>query len=312
MNVTVMGAGGMGGYFGGLLAKAGHQVTLIARGDHLEALRRRGGVVVKTPGGEIFAPAAAVDAPAGPASDLVLFTVKSFDTAAAASAIAPAVGPNTAILSLQNGVTNEEHLAGIYGAGRVLGGAVYLLATISEPGVIEQPGGVARLVFGEWRGGGSERVRALEAAMREAGINAMARDDIQREKWVKFVFILAQGGMTALTRLPVGDIRTSPAAWSMYRRIMEEAVAVARSRGVAVDADVVERHLALASSAPAHTITSLLYDLTHGKRLELEALHGVIIRYGTEAGVPTPMCAAVYAALAPHDARARSAGAGRS
>jgi 2-dehydropantoate 2-reductase len=307
MNVTVMGAGGMGGYFGGLLAKAGHRVTLIARGPHLDALRRRGGVVVKTPGGEIFAPATAVDAPqAEEAADLVLFTVKSFDTARAAEVLAPVVGPQTTILSLQNGVINEEHLAGSYGAGRVLGGAVYMLATIGEPGVIEQPGGVARLVFGEWQGGNSERARALETAMRDAGINATAVDDIRREKWVKFVFILAQGGMTALTRLPVGDIRTCPPAWAMYRRIMEEAVAVARARGVAVDAGVVERHLTLASRAPAHTITSLLYDLTHGKRLELEALHGAIIRYGAEAGVPTPMCEAVYAALAPHDARARS------
>ncbi len=301
-----MGAGGMGGYFGGLLARTGHHVTLIARGAHLDALRRRGGVVVKTPGGEVFAPATATDAPrAGESADLVLFTVKSFDTVSAAQALAPVIGPQTAILSLQNGVTNEEHLAGVFGDGRVLGGAVYMLATISEPGVIEQPGGVARLAFGEWRGGVSDRVSALEAAMREAGINATAVDDIRREKWVKFVFILAQGGMTALTRLPVGDIRACPPAWAMYRRIMEEAVAVARARGVAVDAGVVEQHLALASAAPAHTITSLLYDLTHGKRLEVDALHGAIIRYGAEAGVPTPMCEAVYAALAPHDTRAR-------
>jgi 2-dehydropantoate 2-reductase len=313
MNVTVMGAGGMGGYFGGLLARAGHRVTLIARGAHLDALRRRGGIVLKTPSGEIFAPAAAVDTPqAGELADLILFTVKSFDTATAADALAPVVGSQTAILSLQNGVTNEEHLAELYGAGAVLGGVVYMLATISEPGVIEQPGGVARLMLGEWRGGGSDRVRALETAMREAGINAAAVDDVQREKWVKFVFILAQGGMTALTRLPLGDIRSSPSTWSMYRQIMEEAIAVAQARGVAVDDGVVEQHLALASGAPAHTITSLLYDLTHGKRLELEALHGVIIRYGAEARVPTPMCAAVYAALAPHHARAQQTAASRS
>jgi 2-dehydropantoate 2-reductase len=309
MNVTVMGAGGMGGYFGGMLARAGHRVTLIARGAHLHALRGRGGVVLKTPSGEIFAAATAVEVPsAGEPADLILFTVKSFDTAAAAASLAPIVGPKTAILSLQNGVTNEEHLAEAYGAERVLGGAVYMLATISGPGIIEQPGGVARLVFGEWRGGDAGRVSALEAAMREAGINATAVNDIQREKWVKFVFILAQGGMTALTRLPVGDIRTCPPSWSMYRQIMEEAVAVARARGVAMDGRVVDQHIALASNAPGGTITSLLYDLTHGKRLEIEALHGVILRYGAEVGVPTPMCAAVYAALAPHDARAQKTG----
>ncbi|MGQ0568232.1 MAG: 2-dehydropantoate 2-reductase [Armatimonadota bacterium] len=305
MRVAVMGAGGMGGYFGGLLANAGHHVTFIARGVHLEALRRQGGIHLHTVRGEIFARAEAVEQPPSRPADLILFTVKSFDTQTAADAMSPAVGSDTAILSLQNGVDNEEILARLYGVERVLGGVVYMLATIKAPGVIEQPGGPGTLLLGEWRGGPSERVRRLELALREAGITVTASDDIVREKWVKFVFIGAQAGMTALTRSPIGDIRACPPTWAMYRQVMEEVVAVAKARGVALDDKVVDDHMAFASRVEPHVITSLYYDLVHGKRLELDALHGAVTRYGREAGVPTPMCEAIYAALALHDARAQ-------
>lgn len=309
MNITVMGAGGLGGYFGGLLARAGHGVTFVARGTHLAALQRQGGVRILTAQGEVFASAAAAgDAGAGPRADLVLFTVKSFDTDDAARALRPAVGEATAILSLQNGVTNEEVLARAFGAERVLGGNVYMLATIREPGVIAWGGGSGLLNFGEWRGGPSDRARWLEAVMREAGINATAVDDIVQEKWVKYALICAQAGMTALTRLPIGEIRTSPPAWAMYRQILEEVVAVGRARGVRFDGRrVVDDHMALAARLQADYTSSMYYDLTHGKRLEVEALHGAVVRYGREAGVPTPACQAVYAALLPHDRLARAA-----
>ena len=305
MRVAVMGAGGMGGYFGGLLANAGHHVTFIARGAHLEALRREGGIHLRTVQGEIFARADAVDAAPAVPTDLILFTVKSFDTPAAAEALRPAVGSETAILSLQNGVANEEVLAGLYGAGRVLGGIVYMLATIHAPGVIEQTGGPRTLILGEWRGGPSERVSRWEALMKQAGILARASDDVVRDKWVKFTFICASAGMTSLTRLPIGEIRASPPAWAMFRQIMEEVVAVGRARGVPLTNQVVEDHMAFAGKLEPHIRTSMYHDLAHGRRLELDALHGAAIRYGREAGVPTPMCEAIYAALALHDARAQ-------
>jgi 2-dehydropantoate 2-reductase len=298
-----MGAGGLGGYFGGLLARAGHRVTFVARGAHLEALQRQRGMRVMTAQGEVFAPGTATADPgAGPHADLVLFAVKSFDTEDAARAIRPVVAEETAILSVQNGVNNEEVLARAHGSERVLGGNVYLLATIKEPGLIAWGGGPGLLNFGEWRGGPSDRVTRLEAAMQAAGINATAVDDVVREKWVKYALICAQAGMTALTRLPIGEIRTSPPAWAMYRRILEEVVAVGRARGVRLDARrVVEEHLALAARLQPDYTSSMHYDLTHGKRLEVEALHGTAVRYGREAGVPTPACEAVYAALLPHD-----------
>lgn len=304
MNVTVMGAGGLGGYFGGLLARAGHHVTFVARGEHLEALRRQGGVHLHTVHGDFFAHAIAIGDPAdGPIADLNLFAVKSFDTTAAADRLDRSVGPDTMILSVQNGVENEDLLARRFGAERVLGGNVYLLATIQAPGVIEQSGGPRLLIFGEWRGGLTDRVRSLEAALREAGINATASDDIVREKWVKYALICAQAGMTALTRLPIGEIRATPPTWAMYRRLLEEVVAVGRARGVRLDGSVVESHLAMVAKLEPHYTSSMYYDLTHGKRLEIEALHGAAVRYGREAGVPTPACEAVYAALVPHDRR---------
>ncbi len=298
-----MGAGGLGGYFGGLLAQAGHTVTFVARGAHLEALQRQGGVRLRTVHGEFFAASQATADPGeGPAPDLVFFSVKSFDTQEAATSLdRTLLGPQTAILSVQNGVENEEILAGMFGADRILGGNVYLLATIQAPGTVEQSGGPRTLNFGEWRGGVSERAKRLEGVFREAGITATASDDIVREKWVKFALICAQAGMTALTRLPIGEIRASVPTWAMYRQLLEEVVAVGRARGVSLDGRVVDDHLALASRLEPHYTSSMHYDLTHGKRLEIEALHGTVVRYGKELGVPTPACAAVYAALLPHD-----------
>lgn len=309
LNVTVMGAGGLGGYFGGLLAQCGHRVTFVARGAHLEALRRQGGIHLRTVHGEFSIPARATADPGdGPTPNLIFFSVKSFDTRQAAESLEGTLGPETVILSVQNGVENEEILAQMFGAERILGGNVYLLATIQTPGTIEQSGGPRTLNFGEWRGGMSERVRRLEAAFREAGINATASEDIVREKWVKFALICAQAGMTALTRLPIGEIRASPPTWAMYRQLLEEVVAVGQARGVSLDGRVVEDHLALAGRLEPNYTSSMYYDLTHGKRLEIEALHGTAVRYGREAGIPTPACAAVYAALLPHDAHV---GAGR-
>ncbi|MGQ0548365.1 MAG: ketopantoate reductase family protein [Armatimonadota bacterium] len=308
LNITVMGAGGLGGYFGGLLAQAGHRITFVARGAHLEALRRQGGMHLRTVHGELFGTAHATSDPSdGPMPDLIFFSVKSFDTQQAAESLGRAVGSETAILSVQNGVENEEILARMYGSERILGGNVYLLATIQTPGTVEQSGGPRTLNFGEWRGGASERARWLEATFREAGINATVSEDIIREKWVKFALICAQAGMTALTRLPIGEIRASPPTWAMYRKLLEEVVAVGRARGIDLDGRVVEDHLDLAARLEPNYTSSMHYDLTHGKRLEIEALHGTAVRYGREVGISTPACEAVYAALLPHDLRARGA-----
>jgi len=303
-----MGAGGLGGYYGGLLAAAGHEVIFIARGAHLEAIRRNGGVRVRATDREFFGRGAAAERPPDDPTDLVLFTVKAYDTPAAAEWIRPAVGPQTAILSLQNGVDNEENLVREHGAGAVLGGLVYIFANIAEPGVIAQTGGPRRVLFGELTGERSERVSGLEATLQAAGWLVSASDDIIREKWVKFAFICAQAGMTALTRLPIGEVRATPPTWEMFRQIVEEVVAVGRARGVQLGQEVIDAHLAFGQSLEASGRSSLYHDLAHGHRLEIEALHGTVVRYGRDAGVPTPASAAVYAALLPHDRLARQGG----
>jgi len=304
VRVTVMGAGGLGGYFGGLLARAGHAVTFLARGPHAEAIRRRGGLTVRAVDGEWLAAAGVVEHPKPDLADLILFTVKAYDTEAAAPLIRPAIGSETPILSLQNGVDNEEVLARHYGPERILGGVVYIFSGITAPGVVAQTGGPRRVVFGEWRGGMSDRVRRLESLLQGAGWNVTATGDVVREKWVKFAFITAQAGMTALTRLPIGEIRASLPTWAMFRQIMEEVVAVGRARGVALGPEVIENHMAFAEKLEPTGTSSLHNDLIAGRRLEIEALHGTVVRYGREAGVPTPACAAVYAALLPHHLRA--------
>ena len=197
-------------------------------------------------------------------------------------------------------------LAGRYGAERVLGGVVYIFAGITAPGVVTQTGGPRRVVFGEWGGGTSDRDRRLEGLFKAAGWNVAASDDIVREKWIKFAFITAQAGMTALTRLAIGEVRDSPPTWAMFRQIVEEVVAVGRTRGVPLSPDLVDAHVAFAETVEPTGTSSLYNDLKNGRRLEIEALHGTVVRYGREAGVPTPACAAVYAALLPHDLRVRA------
>jgi 2-dehydropantoate 2-reductase len=208
VKVAVYGTGGVGGYFGGRLAQGGADVHLIARGAHLEALRGRGLKVSSTKGDfEVRLPATDDPSEIGP-SDYVLFSVKSFDTEDAAARLAPLVGDQTAIISLQNGVDNEEKIAGVVGGSKVMGGAAYIFSTIIEPGVIAHSGGPALLLFGEMDGTRSERAERLLEMSRKAGIDADVPDDIRRVLWDKLAFICAQAGMTASVRLPIGEIRT--------------------------------------------------------------------------------------------------------
>ena len=294
-----MGAGGTGGYYGGRLAVAGEEVTFIARGEHLRAIQAHG-LRVKSPSGDFTARAPATDDPrtVGPV-DLVLFCVKSFDTESAAEAIRPLVGPGTAVLSLQNGVDNEEALGRILGPERVLGGAAYIMATIEAPGVIRHEWG-GRVAFGEMDRSRSDRCARLLATLQGAKIDAEWSDDMRRTLWEKYCFICALAGLTALTRLPIGAIRDCPESWDLFRRVLEEAVAVGRAAGAPLAPDSVERFLAQGQGVAPGTYSSLHYDLTHGKRLELEALHGHLVRLGERLGVPTPACFAIYAALKPY------------
>lgn len=300
MKILVMGTGGVGGYFGAKLARAGEAVTFAARGAQLEAIRAHGLGVKSSVEGEFAVRAPVTDDPAaaGPA-DLILFCVKSFDTEAAARALGASVGPETAILSLQNGVDNEEKIGAIVGPGHVLGGVAYIFSIVQSPGVIAHSVG-GRIVFGELDGSETPRARRIRDTLAGAGIPVELSPQIQRALWEKYLFIVAQSGMTALTRCPIGVIRSVPETRKMYRTILEELAALAKASGVGLPPGAVDAIMTATDNLPAAMYSSLHYDLTHGRRLELETLQGYAVRLGERFGVPTPMCAAVYALLKPH------------
>lgn len=300
MRIVVMGTGGTGGYFGAKLARAGEDVTFVARGAHLAAIRAQGLRVKSAVEGEWVVKAQAVDRLDGLApADIVLFCVKSFDTETAGQAIRPVVGTGTGVLPVQNGVDNEEKLECILGPGHVMGGVAQVLATIEAPGVISHRF-LGRIVFGEMDGGESKRARAFLEACGRAGIEAQISSTMLRALWEKYVLIAAQAGMTALTRCPAGVVRSVPETRRMYRAILGEMVALGNAAGAGLDAGLADRTMGMLDSIGAAFTSSLHHDLAQGKRLELEALHGHAVRLGERYGISTPMLFAVYAALKPY------------
>ena len=299
MRIAVYGAGGVGGYFGGRLAQAGTDVRFIDRGPHLRALREHG-LRVRSVEGDFMVRVPATDDPTevGPC-DYVLFCVKAFDTEPAAARLGPLLGEGTAVLSLQNGVDNEDKLTQAIGQDHVMGGAAFVFAGKAEPGVIVYTGGPTSITFGELDGRVSERARRLLGCCQEAGVSAEISESIKTVLWAKFAFICAQAGMTTAVRLPIGEIRTVDVAWAGFQRLVAEVAAVAEADGSPIPAAAQERALTLAQSVEPASFSSLHDDLVAGRRMELEALHGLVVRRAAQHGVPVPMSEAIYAILKP-------------
>lgn len=299
MRLVVFGAGGIGAYYGAGFAKGGAEVTLIARGAHLAAIRERG-LTVETPETTERHDLAATDDPAGIGPvDVVLVCVKSYDTETAAAALPPLLGPDTAVVSLQNGIDNEARIAAAIGWQHVLGGAAYIFAAVTAPGVVVASG-PRSIVFGEWDGAtATPRVQGILAAAAAGGIGATATPDIQAAKWEKYVLLAALSAVSAATQLPLGDIRRSPAAVALMRDLMAEVWAVGRAAGVRLDDGLVDRQLGLVLSQGDGSKASLQTDLVAGRRMEIDALQGATVRLGRELGVPTPHMSTAYAILEP-------------
>lgn len=299
MKVAVFGAGGVGAYFGGRLALAGAEVWLIGRGAHLEALRGEG-LEVRSTLGDFRVSLPATDQPdeIGPV-DFVLFTVKSQDTAEASKQLHPLLDGSTAVLSLQNGLGNEETIAAEVGWDRVMGGVAYIFSVIVEPGLVEHTAGPARVVFGEFDGTASERTTRLHSAFVEAGVDAQLVSDVRLALWEKFAMIVAVSSMTAAVRLPLGDIRGVAESWDMFRRLLAEVAAVAAAEGTEIPLASLEGYERFARELEPGTLSSLHHDLTHGRPLEIEALQGELVRRAHRHRVPVPMTEAVYAILRP-------------
>ena len=302
MKIAVVGAGGIGGYFGARLAQAGEDVHFLARGAHLAAIRG-GGLRIQSIFGDFALTPSAVHATDDPTAigpaEIVIFTVKSYDTETAAGAIAPLIGPETAVISLQNGIDNEEKLAGAIGWEHVAGGVAYIFAGIIEPGVVAHIGGPARIQFGEMDGRRTARLEAFLRACQRARIDAALAPDIRIALWLKYAFICAQAGITAATRQPIGVIRETPETWELFHQLLVEAAGVARAELVPLPDDFIDRQLAMALELEPALFSSLYNDLIAGRRMELEALLGELVRRGRRAGVATPASTALYAILLP-------------
>jgi 2-dehydropantoate 2-reductase len=307
MKIVVMGTGGVGGYYGALLARHGNDVTFIARGAHLEAIRLSGLQVKSIHGDFIVNPARATANPAEiETPDLILFCVKTYHTDEAAKAIQPIVGSQTSVLSLQNGVDAVERIGAVVGMDRLLGGATWLSSAVEAPGVIRQVSQFRRVVFGELDGRRSERIQAIHDVLQPTGITAEISANILKILWTKFVFISAASSLGSLTRLPIGDWRSIPETRALVTALMREVEALARAQNIGLDEDVVQKSLDFMDNAAPHIKASMQLDVENGRRTELDSMVGVIGRKGRELGISTPIADTIYASLLPVERKALS------
>lgn len=270
MKIAVFGAGALGCYFGGRLLQAGHDVSFVARGAHLNALRGSGMFIESALGDAHLASVHATSDPAQVGEvDLVLFLVKLYDTDEAARSLAPLLGEKTAVVTFQNGVDGWERIGNAIGAERVLGGIAYIFADVRAPGVVRHNGSLAKLVFGELDGSPSQRSMALEAALKGADVDAQLVDDVQVKIWEKFVVLSALSGVTALTRLPIGAVLADEHCASLFKQALEETASVGWRKCEGLAPDIAERQMAFAQALPYGMRASMLDDLERGKRLEL-------------------------------------------
>lgn len=299
MRIIIMGAGGVGGYFGAKLAKSGCEVGFVARGAHLAAMRQNGLRVESQLGDVQLREVRASDDPAAFGTpDYVFVCVKLWDTEAAMRSLAKAIGPQTAVLSFQNGVQKDDLLRKLLGEKAVMGGVAYIGTAIARPGVIRHTGTIQRLVFGEFDGTRSERSAALLQACIGAGIDAELCPDVRRAIWEKFVFIVGLSALTSATRRTIGPVRGNPRTRALLLEIMKETVAVGRAHGVNLPEDFAEKRLPFVDGLPAEMTSSMHHDLEAGRRLELDWLSGGVAELGEAVNVPTPMNRAVSAILA--------------
>lgn len=306
MKIAVIGTGGLGGYYGGLLARAGHEVSFLARGAHLKALKEKGLQVKSVHGDFSVAPVLATDRPEEIGSaELVLVCVKTPALDAAARSARPMVGQDTVVMGLQNGIDAAERLGAAVGREHVLGAVTWIAAHIEAPGVIRQVSSFRRIVLGELDGRSTPRVQRTVAALQTMGITVEPTDNIRKVLWTKFVFIAGFSGVGTLTRLEAGDFRAVPEARALMTGLMQEVEALARAAGAGLDRDVVDQALAIVDGAAPGMKPSMQRDVEAGRPSELESLIGVLVRKGRELGAPTPTAQMVYAALLPAELKAQ-------
>ncbi len=306
MRIAIFGTGSVGGYFGGRLAQAGEEVTFIARGEQLAAIRTNG-LRIESPKGDVrIYPAQATDNPVSVGNvDVVLVGVKAWQAPEAAQAIRPLVGANTIVVPLQNGVDAPEQLIAVLGKENVLGGLCQISAFIAEPGLIRHVGVEPYIAFARMDGKPCPPAEQLLQAFRKVGVKAEMPQDIQAAMWEKFIFIVAISGVGAIARRPAGIVRSLPGTRRMLEQVMQEIAALAAARGVNLSDDVILRKMAFIDTLPSEAIPSMARDIMTGRPSELEAQNGAVVRMGHEVGVPTPVNAFIYDSLMPQERAAR-------
>ncbi|HXD44074.1 MAG TPA: 2-dehydropantoate 2-reductase [Pseudolabrys sp.] len=302
MRIAAMAAGGVGGYYGARLAAAGHDVFFIARGAHKDAIEKNGLTVESVNGNVHIAKANVTDDPAkvGPV-DVVLFAVKLWDTEKAAEMCRPLLGPNTRVITMQNGVDSYERIAPIIGTERAVPAVTYVVTVIDRPGVIKQDSSFQSIICGAHDNRDDAPLKAFVEAAKAAKIDIALSDDIQRDRWHKFIFLTATSGATAVTRFPMGPVLKDPDTRAMFLALMRETLKVGQKKGVRLADTYADERLAFADShVPASMKASMANDLDRGNRLELDWLAGAVSRIGREVGVATPVNDTIYAALKLH------------
>jgi len=303
MKFAILGSGAVGGYYGAKLARAGHDVTFVARGAHLAAIRELGLQIRSPMLGDFVVRAAAEEdtAHVGPA-DVVVVAVKAYDNETALPRLRPMMRESTTVLTLQNGVDSAREVAAQVGEAAVIGGPTYIATALSAPGVIEQTGTHRRIVFGEVFGAlprMTDRVRSIHEALAGADIQAEAVDDGRVPIWEKFIFLVSLAGFTGAARLPIGPVWADPVVRAQFLEGCREVERVARAEGVPVAQDIIQRIATYIEAIPGTMRSSLLIDLSQGKRIEVEALQGAVVRRAAQAGVPAPIMSTLYAVLKP-------------
>lgn len=300
MRIAIMGPGGVGGYYGGLLSQKGQEVIFIARGAHLQAICEKGLHVKSVHGDFLVSPARATDDPAevGPV-DLILFTTKTYHTDVAAQAIKPMVGQETVVVPLQNGIDAAERIGAYVGREHLVGGVTWLSAAIEAPGVIGQYSQFRRVVLGEFDGKMTARLKMIYETLQATGITVEMSDNILKVLWTKFVFISSASALGILTRATIGEYRHVPETRDVLTEALREVVAVAQARGVKLEGDLVDKTLEFIDNAATDMKTSMQRDVEAGRPSELESMIGVVPRLGRQTGVSTPVMRLAYAVLKP-------------
>ena len=306
MRIAIMGTGGVGGYYGGLLSQQGQEVIFIARGAHLQAINQKGLYVKSVHSDFLVSPAQATADPAevGPV-DLILFTTKTYHTDVAARAIQPMVGPDTAVMPLQDGIDAAERIGAYVGKEHLVGGVTWISAAIEAPGVIGQYSQFRRVVLGEFNGKITARLQMIYETLQATGITVEMTEDISKVLWTKFVFISSASALGSLTRATIGKYRQVPETREVLTEALREVAAVAQARGVKLEEDLVANTLEFIDNAAPDMKTSMQRDLEAGRLSELESMIGVVPRLGRQAGVSTPVMRLAYAVLKPGNLKAQ-------